>query len=55
MLIWNRSTSRLSLDNTVILFENEGQIKAHYVLDGFERFPNGKLKAEAKKHVRYLQ
>ena len=48
-------TSKLSLDNTVILFSDNEKIKSHYVLDGFERFKNGKLKAVAKSHVRYLQ
>lgn len=48
-------TSKLSLDNSVILYADNGVVKPHYVLDGFERFKNGKLKAASQKHVRYLQ
>ena len=33
----------------------DNNIKNHYLLDGFERFKNGKLKSESRKHIRYLE
>ncbi len=48
-------TNKLSLDNTVVFFNEDNDLKNHYLLDGFERFKNGILKSESKKHIRYLE
>ncbi|MBC2703730.1 AAA family ATPase [Desulfobacula sp.] len=58
LIITSHSThiiNKLSLNNTVIFFNEENNVKCHYILDGFERFKNGNLKSKSKKHVRYLE
>jgi putative ATP-dependent endonuclease of the OLD family len=47
-------TSKLELDNTVILFRNNQTIEGCYILDNFKDV-NGNFDAEAEKHIRYLQ
>lgn len=42
-------TSHLPLENTAILFDDCGDVKAHYILKGFD------YKAESQKHVKYLK
>lgn len=47
-------TSKLELENTAILYENDTTVESCYFIDNF-RDKDGKLNAEAKAHIRYLE